>query len=220
MSTLAEVEDDDIVLALPKPQVLGTRVHVGSTAVETYVRDVVEQPPDLTADSDALLEDLCAALFHRKLAPPVTAVDVARTLEQDFAPAFVTALFKDTPGILPRLLRALNGDEFKIVPPAIVAEAAHREKVIGGLKHGWGPYCPPVATASHYLLASCGVPPPLLPPYEPLPAAVRGMFLDAWTGICGQFGWEPYVHTSEVRAAKRVISKELRGVDASAAAPR
>ena len=150
-------------------------------------------------------------LYARKVAAPdATIVDIARALEQLLPGPASKEVFERIPDVLPRLAKVLCGSEFEIVPRAILAEAAHREKVIGGLKHGWGAFVPPPATAAHYLLVSSGLPSALLPPYTPLPAAVREHFLDAWTAICRQFGWDPCIHPREIASMKRIISKELR----------
>ena len=217
----ADADEDDFLAALPvHVPASATRVHYGLTAVEAYVRDVVERPPPLT-DQDEFLEQLCAALYARGLQPPVvTIADVAHVLESDaFDRSALATLFDTVPDILPRAIKALNGDAYQLIPPEIVREAAHRERVIGGLKHGWGAFVPPVNTTSHYLLVSSGCPETLLPPYVPLPASVRAHFLDVWNGICRLFGWEPCVHAHEKRALQRTLVKEFRAADAAALPP-
>ena len=214
MSTPFEAEEDELIASLPVPAPAAPgskRLHLGTTAVEMYVRDVAERPPPFVASSD-FLDVLHEALFRQNLKPPVSAVDVARTLDKILLPARVADLCGRAHE-LPSLMKELNGDAFRLVPPAIVAEAAHREKVIGGLKHGWGPVVPCRDTASYYLLVSSGMPPALLPPYVPLPAAGRKAFLQNWTGICAQFGWQASVPDVETRAAKSAIVKELRAAD-------
>ena len=57
-----------------------------STAVETYVREVVEMQEPFEDDGphQVFIDDVMAALLKAGVCPPVSAIELARTLQSDF----------------------------------------------------------------------------------------------------------------------------------------
>ena len=197
------LRDDAILAKLPPRSVaapaipLSGDVDYTSTAVATYVRDVVEAvaplPNDVVAD---VMEALCAA----RIAPPVSPSALATILKGMYTNAKLTALFKAHAPLVPRMLKTLNGRAFALVPPDILAEAARRERLISTTAAGWGVADPPAHATAYRLLVSSGLPPELLPPYTILPAGQRVRLSAAWAAAAAQFGWEAVQPPKDSRA--------------------
>ena len=196
-----EGDDDDVEV------VVEVRTHhAPHTGVEAYVEDVVmrlEPFPNCPA-----LDEIMEALFHKGVATPVPARDLIPVLIGTFDKKTLDGMFREQAPLVTRLLLALNGTANSVVPQEVLREAAHKEKVMSVLKHGWGvPDPPPYATA-YRLLVSSGLSPDLLPPYKTLPPGTRERLTAAWKAACRQFGWGPCepekdTRASDTRARKR-----------------
>ena len=183
-----------------------------STSVETYVRDIVEMQAPFEEDGmhQAFIDEVMAALFAAGVSPPVSAVELARTLQAAFPAGTLATEFGPEVDFLPRMLKTLNGPAFQLVPPSILAEAAARERAVSSTTQGWGVSEPPPAATAYRLLVSCGLPPDLLPPYKTLPPGIRGALMQAWTTTCRTFNWTPYHPECDLRAEKRLISRQIK----------
>lgn len=190
-------------------------VSLYSSFVENYVREFVEtqQPFEEDGPHDAFIQDVMKLLFQSNITPPVSAIELARTL-QAFPAGTLATEFGQEHDFLPRLLKTLNGPSFQLVPPSILAAAADRERIVSTTDHGWGVSEPPIPAIAYRLLASCGLPPDLLPPYKTLPVTTRCAFMQTWTSHCRTFGWAPCHPDCDIRAEKRVISRQLKKMHA------
>jgi len=171
-----------------------------STLTEAYVQTVVECMDVIDVEAvnlQPLLEELAKA--HTR--SPVLPDDIeAATVHVD---GLYRAMYKRTPNFMPRVLKTLNGEDFKLVPTDVLHVAADREKAMSGMVHGWGVCDPPPYAVAYRLLASCGLDVRRLPTYKAMPPAQRGRLMCAWAGACRQLGWSHHEPKADVAARAR-----------------
>lgn len=173
-----------------------------TTLTEAYVHDVVEAM-DVIDVEVVNLHPLLEVLAKARTRSPVSPDDIeAAVLHVD--PSY-RAMYKRTQNFMPRVLKTLNGEDFKLVPANVLAVAADREKAMAGMVHGWGVCDPPPHAIAYRLLASCGLDVRLLPTYKAMSPLQRGRLMCAWAGACRQLGWFHYEPKADVAARERVV---------------
>jgi len=181
------------VFVVPDLTHIPVAFHAGDTAVEQYVRDVVEHPDPLP---EGVLLPVMKALAELGVSPPVSAVHLAVAL-RGMGPTAVT-LPATYPNYFARALKALNGPDWTLVPKDVLTTASVRERVIASSRKGWGTSSPPVYATCFRLLVSAGLPYDLLPPYKKLPVAVRTPLDHTWHEACKVFGWDAGIPAEDV----------------------
>jgi len=199
-------DEDQLLQLLPERLSLGPvpieDVDFSRTAVERYVRDVVERQPPLEAQRSELAT-IMSTLLAQGVQPPVQLDDLRSALSTPANREMRAQLLRQCPDFYARALRTLNGPDFKLVPSATLAEAARKEEAMSLREKGWGVSEPPVYATAFRLLASSGLPTALLPPYRTLHLAQRGCLMAAWEQACEDNDWKACNPAGDVHARAR-----------------
>jgi hypothetical protein len=203
---------DDQILAklpprVPPPETPIELVDFSTTLVEAYVRDVVEMQEPIPAEYHYMLMPIIKILLEEDVTPPVSFNQLKHIVSAEVVPETAKKLMALFPPFLPRALKTLNGQSYQIVPSEIMSAAAEREKIMSGMKHGWGVCDPPIYATSYRLLVSCGLDPDLLPTYKTLYSPMREKIILAWNGTCKRFGWEACNPKWDLISSKRKATK-------------
>lgn len=169
-----------------------------SSATEEYVRTRLSSLHEIDGvDVDPIMEQLNAAKAPYPVTPEALGDAMARL------PKPILADYKRVPDFFPRALKTLNGEEWNLVPHAVLREAVGKERVMAGMKHGWGVSDPPLESIAVRTLVSSGLDPRVLPKYTRTPPNCRGRLMAAWAASCAKFHWFPYQPDGDVQSESR-----------------
>ena len=155
-----------------------------TTAVEAFVREVVENVDAIDESSPDILE-VMQQLAEARVGIPVTLRDLKHVA--------LPAAIKREKRIYARLLRTLNGDFIPFISPRQLALAAQRERAIAATEVGWDS-SEAITTYAAYtcrlLLQSVGASLDVLPPAKSVPAAIKSRIDNAWQAACVRHAWK------------------------------
>lgn len=193
-----------VLCKLPPREMHACVAVAGDVPADTIVEDYVSRMESVP-DIDALefgLEDIMGALYGQGVRAPVRAEDVLTVLSDVLGPD-ARARYRGIPNFLPRVLKALNGPDYFLVPTEVMHEAIRREHVMRQMPHGWGVPDPPSDAIAQRLLGSAGANPHHFLAYKTIPPASRQRLMAAWNAACERLGWDAFHPVKDLAGAVR-----------------
>jgi hypothetical protein len=174
------------------------------TRVRQYVAGLKARMEPLEA---RVLEPLMVQLRNARVEPPVDAPDVAAAMVALKAVDSLThKQYVETPNFIPRVLLALNGPDYELVPGVIVDIAEGYERDVAALRRdglGWGMLDPPVHAVATRLLVAAGLSPAVLPDEPVLEPRCRVALMAAWEKAASYLQCAMWHPEKDVRAYVR-----------------